>query len=104
MLLFVEFLKSLLYCSVFLENFDHFYMFFLKITIGNFGLKIWKILGNFCLGLGPDLGLKFGLSPNRKFSIIRPQKNTDVQWSAKILTSASRCRAQHVMLKFTVIQ
>lgn len=105
MLLFVEFLKSLLYCSVFLENFDHFYKdFFLKITIGNFGLKIWKILGNFCLGLGPDLGLKFGPSPNRKFSIIRPQKNTDVQWSAKILTSAARCRAQHVMLKFTVMQ
>lgn len=67
-------------------------------------LKIWKILGNFCLGLGPDLGLKFGPSPKQKSSNIRPPKNTDVQWSAKILTSAARCRAQHVTLKFTVIQ
>lgn len=56
------------------------------------------------MGLGPDLGLKFGPSPNRKSSNIRPPKNTDVQWSAKILTSAARCRAQHVTLKFTVIQ
>lgn len=56
------------------------------------------------MGLGPDFGLKFVSSPNRKSSNIRPPKNTDVQWSAKILTSAARCRAQHVMLKFTVIQ
>lgn len=48
--------KYLLFCSVYLENFDYLYKdFFFKITTGNFGSKIGKILGNFRMGLGPKI-------------------------------------------------